>query len=110
MRSSITVTRSCSGLSASGSARSAASTATPSSTASRASQRSRQWESISGVGGAASGGAAGTHGHQVPALHEADERLAQRRAGDAELLAQVALGRQARARRQQAELDRRAEA
>jgi hypothetical protein len=43
---------------------------------------------------------------QVPALHERGQRLAQRRTGDAELLAQLALRRQARSRRQQAELDR----
>jgi hypothetical protein len=43
---------------------------------------------------------------QVPALDERGQRLAQRRAGDAELLAQLALRRQSRARRQQAELDR----
>jgi hypothetical protein len=43
---------------------------------------------------------------QVPALDERGQRLAQRRAGDAELLAQLALRRQARARGQQAELDR----
>jgi hypothetical protein len=42
---------------------------------------------------------------QVPALDERRQRLAQRRAGDAELLAQLTLRRQARARRKQAELD-----
>jgi hypothetical protein len=46
---------------------------------------------------------------QMPALDERGQRLAQRRARDAELLAQLALRRQARARRQQAELDRGAE-
>src|SRR6185437_9568904 len=50
--------------------------------------------------------AAAADGMQMPALDERGQRLAQRRAGDAELLAQLALRRQARARRQQAELDR----
>ena len=45
----------------------------------------------------------------MAALDERGQRLAQRRAGDAELRAQLALGGQARAGRQQAELDRGAE-
>jgi hypothetical protein len=43
---------------------------------------------------------------QVAALDERGQRLAQRRARDAELLAQLALRGQPRARCQQAELDR----
>ena len=54
--------------------------------------------------------AAAAHRAQVPALHQRGQRLAQRRAGDPELLAQLALGGQPRARREQAELDRGAEA
>jgi hypothetical protein len=46
----------------------------------------------------------------VAALHERRERLAQRRAGDPQLLAQLALGGKAGAGREQAELDRGAEA
>jgi hypothetical protein len=53
--------------------------------------------------------AAPTHRVQVPALDQRGQRLAQRRACDAELLAQLALGRQPRAGRQQAQLDRRPE-
>ena len=47
--------------------------------------------------------------HEVAALHERDERLAQRGARDPQLLGQRALGRQAAARGQQAEPDRRAQ-
>ena len=46
---------------------------------------------------------------EVAALHERGERLAQRRARDAELAAQLALGREPRAGLEQAELDRRPE-
>ena len=52
---------------------------------------------------------ASAHGPQMPALAQGDERLAQGRAGDAQLLAQVPLGGQARAGREQPELDRRTE-
>ena len=47
---------------------------------------------------------------QVAGLHERRERLAQRRARDAELLGELALGRQPGAGLEQAEPDRRAEA
>ena len=50
--------------------------------------------------------AAAAHRVQVAALHQRGQRLAQRRARDAELRAQLALGRQALAGLQQAELDR----
>ncbi len=53
--------------------------------------------------------AAPAHRVQVAALGQRGERLAQRRAGDAQPRAQLALGRQPRPRGQQAELDRRAE-
>jgi hypothetical protein len=49
-------------------------------------------------------------GDQVPALGQRGQGLAQRRAGDAELVGQVALGRQPRAGLQQSQPDRRAEA
>ncbi len=73
--------------------------------------------SICGDGGSAGGSgsdderpaAAPARRVQVPALAQRDERLAQRRARDPELRAQLALGRQARAGRQQPELDRRAQ-
>ena len=45
----------------------------------------------------------------MAALHERRERLAQRGAGDAQLVGEVALGRQPAGRRQQAEPDRGAE-
>ena len=48
-------------------------------------------------------------GGEVPALDECRERLAQRGARDAELAAELALGRQLVARGEQAELDRRPE-
>ena len=53
--------------------------------------------------------AAAADGLQVPALDERRDRLAQGRAGDAELLGQLALGRQPRARAEDAEPDRRAQ-
>ena len=53
--------------------------------------------------------AAAADGVQVPALDQGGERLTQGGAGDPELGAQVALGRQARARLEEAEPDGRAE-
>ena len=105
------------GSSAAGSARSAASTAIASSTASRWSHTSRQPASSSArrrLGGRRGLGherpaAAPARGVEVPALHERRQRLAQRRARDAELPAQLALGGQPRARLEQPELDRGAE-
>ena len=52
--------------------------------------------------------AAAPHGVQVAGLHQRGQRLAQRGSRDPELLAQVALRREPRAGREQAELDRRA--
>ena len=99
--------------SAAGRARLQASTATPTSSAIRWSHISRQRSStrrrrrrrrqfIDDERAAA----ASADRVQVAALPERDQRLAQRRARDPELRAQLALGRQARARRQQPEPDR----
>ena len=79
---------------------------------------SRHCASICGDGGSVGGSGSATNvppprpriAYTCPLWLERGQRLAQRRAGDPQPRAQLALGRQARAGRQQPELDRRAEA
>src|SRR5262249_61903836 len=72
-------------------------------------QRSRGTLDERGLGDDERAAAAPALGGEVPALDERGDRLAQRRARDRELLGEVALGRQPRARREGPETDRGAE-